>query len=168
MTGIHTVVVPIDFSDTSRKAFNFAASLTKGHGCRIHLLHVIPDPLQQPWITQAPGVDYAAMEEGWRTEARVAMQQWIEEADRTGLVSVARVQAVVLAGKPANMILDYAEAQHADLIVMGAHGESAVTRFFLGSVAERVVRHADRPVLTVPRGCDVPLPIAASTTSTSA
>jgi nucleotide-binding universal stress UspA family protein len=55
-----------------------------------------------------------------------------------------------LLGHPATLINAYAEEQRADLIVIGARGTSAVSRFLLGSVAERVVRHAHVPVLTVP------------------
>jgi nucleotide-binding universal stress UspA family protein len=148
MSAVETIIVPVDFSETSVDALHLACELARTSHSRIHLLHVIPDPLQQPWITQAPGVDYFAMEEGWRDDA---MRRLKELAGRENQ-SFKTATIAVRSGKPADAILAYAEEQHADLIVMGAHGESAVVRFFLGSVAERVVRHATMPVLTVPRG----------------
>jgi nucleotide-binding universal stress UspA family protein len=151
MPSVETLIVPIDFSETSVDALHLACELAQTTRGSVHLLHVIPDPLQQPWITQTGGVDYFAMEKGWRDDA---MRQLKELAARTDLPAGAATVAV-RAGKPAEAILAYADEQGADLIVMGAHGESAVVRFFLGSVAERVVRHATVPVLTVPCGCAV-------------
>lgn len=160
MASVETIVVPVDFSETSIDALHLACELARTSHSRIHLLHVIPDPLQQPWITQAPGVDYFAMEEGWREDAMRRLKELAGGENQ----SFKPATIAVRSGKPADTILAYAEEQHADLIVMGAHGESAVMRFFLGSVAERVVRHATVPVLTVPHGSAT---TAASATATN-
>lgn len=147
MSSIDTIVVPIDFSETSLDALALACTLARVSHSHIHLLHVIPDPLRQPWITQAPGVDFVAMEKAWQEDAMKRLRAIAHQQHDCGTIRLS-----VRSGKASETILAYAADEHADLIVMGAHGESAVVRFFLGSVAERVVRHATIPVLTVPRG----------------
>lgn len=148
MPSLGTIVVPIDFSDTSRDALRLAAALARTSHGRLHLLHVIPDPLRQAWIVEAPGVDFLGIADQWRRDASERLQQLVREEG----LPAADVTIAVPAGQPSEAILQYAQEHEADLIVMGAHGESGVMRFFIGSVAERVVRHSRVPVLTVPRG----------------
>jgi nucleotide-binding universal stress UspA family protein len=160
MSSVRTIIVPIDFSETSREALRMACALAPAAQREIHLLHVIPDPLRVPGLESAAGIEYyAEVERTWKERA----QQQLQSVAADEGLPADQVITVVLMGHPARLIVEYAEEQRADLIVIGTQGEGAVTRFLLGSVAERVVRHAIVPVLTVPprgRAKDVEHPLA--------
>jgi nucleotide-binding universal stress UspA family protein len=148
MHTIHTVVVGVDFSDNSKDAIEAARELAHLPDGRLHLLHVVPDVFHTPWMVDSPGVDLHDVQ-----------RRWIEEAEQ-GLVVMAACEALdpievttaVTVGSPAAAIVDYANEHHADSIVLGSHGHGLIRRFVLGSVAERVVRQTDCPVLVVPHG----------------
>ena len=71
--------------------------------------------------------------------------------ENTGKAANIEVESVILEGSPADEIVDFAEKNDIDLIVMGTQGKSAIQRFLIGSVAENVVRHSKRSVLVVRR-----------------
>jgi nucleotide-binding universal stress UspA family protein len=146
MLTMRTVVAPVDFSDTSMDAIAYARDLARSFDAHVHLLHVVPDPLQQPWAVEAPGLDYPGLSEQWRAEARERLQTLGLE----GGLEPAQTTLAVAAGAPHRAIVDYALEHRADLIVLGSHGHGPVVHFLLGSVAERVVRQAVCPVLIVP------------------
>jgi len=141
-----TIVMATDFSETSEDAWAVACRLAVGTGSRVHLLHVCADPLRQPWTVEAVGVDFQAIATEWRLQAghRLAGIQ-----PQAGL-DERRIDRVVVSGVPHTAITDYAAAVHADLIVVGTHGYGPIRHLLLGSVAERVVRQAPCPVMTVP------------------
>ena len=141
-----TIVVAVDFSDTSRDAWAAACKLAVQTGSRLHLLHVSPDPLRQPWAGDGMGVDYSAVAEEWQLQACARLATLTPEAG----LSDDRITRVVIPGVPHAAIAGYAAAQRADLIVVGTHGYGPVKHLLLGSVAERVVRQAPCPVMTVP------------------
>jgi nucleotide-binding universal stress UspA family protein len=146
MLMVKTLLAAVDFSDTAMDATGYARELAHSFDARVHLLHVVPDPLQQPWAVEAPGLDFPGLAEQWRAEAHERLQalgaQAGLDADRTVLA--------VAAGVPHRAIVDYATEHAVDLIVLGSHGHGPVVHFLLGSVAERVVRQAVCPVLIVP------------------
>jgi nucleotide-binding universal stress UspA family protein len=120
------VVLATDLSESSRAAARAAADYARRLGARLHVLHVL-------WPTS----DAAA---------GPALERLAGE-----LRATAPVVTAVESGMPAaDIIVRYAERQRASLIVMGTHGRTGVSRALLGSVAERVVRTAPCPVLTVP------------------
>jgi nucleotide-binding universal stress UspA family protein len=86
-----------------------------------------------------------AMKEQLITEGKKATA-YVENAGRAANVEV---ESVILEGNPAEEIIDFAEKNDIDLIVMGTHGITGIPRFLLGSVAENVVRHAKKAVLVV-------------------
>ncbi|MGV3517189.1 universal stress protein [Luteitalea sp.] len=141
-----TIVVAVDFSDTSDAAWAAACRLAAMTNSDLHLLHVSPDPLAQAWTAEAIGVDFAALARDWREQARVRLAA-IEPV--AGLDD-ARITRVVATGVPHAAIIEYAESVDADLIVVGTHGYGPIKHLLLGSVAERVVRQAACPVMTVP------------------
>jgi nucleotide-binding universal stress UspA family protein len=122
---IRTVVFPTDFSDCSRRAGVQAADVARHFGAQLHVLHV-DDPVAAPTppsrLTRATA-----------------------DLDVDGEVTTA-----IALGVPAHAICAYARGVDADLIVMGTHGRTGVSRAVLGSVAEAVVRHARCPVMTIP------------------
>jgi nucleotide-binding universal stress UspA family protein len=163
MSSIRRIVVPIDFSDTSREALRLACALAPAAERELHLLHVIPDPFRVPGLESSAGIEsYAQVERAWKARAQQQLRSIVADEG----LPAAQVITVVLMGHPASLIVGYAEEQRADLIVIGAEGEGAVSRFLLGSVAERVVRHAHVPVLTVPprrTAAQEPVPAVSST-----
>jgi nucleotide-binding universal stress UspA family protein len=146
MPAIRSVLVPIDFSDTSRAALRYAVDLAKRFHSRLHLLHVFPDPVRQPWVFEAGLAGYVEGLALRREETIVALRALATEAHLDPRHTTTRV----VDGAAHHEIIDYARKQGVDLIVMGTHGHGALTHLLLGSVAERVVRHALCPVLVVP------------------
>jgi universal stress protein A len=137
------ILVPLDFSANSTRALDYARGLAEKFDAALHLVHVCEVPSMM-----TPSLDaYAIAYSDWR-------QRLGEEAERqlntvTATLGNGRVTTEVLFGHPAPSIVDAARANRADLIVMGTHGHGAVMHLLMGNVAERVVRTAPCPVLTV-------------------
>jgi nucleotide-binding universal stress UspA family protein len=146
MLTVGTLLVAVDFSDTTTEVAEYGRELARSFGAGVHLLHVVPDPLQQPWAVEAPGLDFPGLSDQWRAEARERLHTL---ATQVGLGERTTVLAVA-AGVPHRAIVEYAAEHHANIIVLGSHGHGPVVHFLLGSVAERVVRQAVCPVLIVP------------------
>jgi nucleotide-binding universal stress UspA family protein len=145
MSSMQTVVVPVDFSEPSDAAWRAACDLAAIAGSDLHLVHVCPEPLRQAWALEAVTMDLDAVALEWLEEARenlarIALPAWLDPA---------RVTRTVLFGFAPGRIVDYAVEHRADLIVMGTHGHGPLHRLLLGGVAERVVRTAPCPVMTV-------------------
>ena len=145
MSTFKTIVVAIDFSGTCDDAVRTVNEIARDYYSRVHLVHVVPEPLQQPWSIDAGGIDVTELRKAWfenaeRRLARIASEFPVPE----------RVSQAVIVGPPAGEITRYAKEHGADLIVMGTHGYGPVRRFIVGSVADRVVREASCPVLLVP------------------
>jgi len=143
---LRTIVAAVDFSKTSETAWAAACRLAMDTDSRVHLLHVSPDPLSQPWTVEAIGVDFPAIAESWRQQA---WQRLTAIVPAEGL-SEDRITRAVVIGVPHQGIVEYAATHHADLIVVGTHGYGPIKHLLIGSVAERVLRHASCPVMTVP------------------
>jgi nucleotide-binding universal stress UspA family protein len=123
---VREVLFATDFSEPSRLAGQPAAELARHFGARLHVLHVVP-PVTDP------------------TPAHAALRAAAAELG-TGLSIV----TAVASGRTASQIVDYARRYAVELIVLGTHGRTGVSRAILGSVAEAVVRRASCRVLTVP------------------
>jgi nucleotide-binding universal stress UspA family protein len=136
------ILVPTDFSDCSRKALHYATAFAKIFRAEIFLLHVLDMPL-------------AAGEAGMAVEM-AAYQKSIHAAADKGMIAFLKdhpepppAEKEIRAGVPYREIIQTADNQRIDLIVMGTHGRTGLGHFLLGSVTERVVRHARSPVLVV-------------------
>lgn len=135
-----TAVVPIDFSAESPRAIATALELVAAPA-QLHLVHVMP-----PLETMSPGFLMGDITEASRTrKVTEALSKLTAETGAIGATLVA------LIGTPGLEISDYARRQQADLIVIPSHGYHGVKRLFLGSVAERVIRHAPCDVLVLRR-----------------
>ena len=137
------ILVPVDFSASSERALDYAHGLARKFDAALHLVHVCETP-----SVMTPALDaYAIAYADWT-------QRLGEEADKqlkkltAGLADVS-VTTEVLFGRPAVAVAGAADAIGADLIVMGTHGHGPVMHALMGNVAERVVRTASCPVLTV-------------------
>jgi universal stress protein A len=148
MTPIRKILVPVDFSDSSEFALRYALALAEKLDVpSIDVLHAwdLPGYLR-PDLTVWAGDVSGSLAEHARREADEGMSQLFE---RLGLAERADVRSFVLSGTPYATILSTLEEDGYDLVVMGTHGRSGLSHVLLGSVAERVVRHAPCPVLTV-------------------
>jgi nucleotide-binding universal stress UspA family protein len=140
------ILVPTDFSPTSNLAIEYATTLAKWLGASVHLLHVVEDPFvggalgSEVYIASVPGLHMQLVD-----EAAVKLADLVPAADR----DLIKITSEVRVGQPADSICEVAKAEHCDLIVMGTHGRRGVAHLFLGSVAEKMVRVAPCPVLTV-------------------
>jgi nucleotide-binding universal stress UspA family protein len=147
MGMFNTIVVAVDFSEMSRDVLHYAVQLAGSvPGASLHVLHVVPDPLQQPWTVEAAGIDFARLEQEWVAEANRRVHQLITAEG----IEASSAKAVVQVGRAADTIVRYGTDISADVIVMGTHGYGPIKRFMLGSVAERVLRQAPCPVVTIP------------------
>ena len=149
-TTIHKILVPVDFSEGVQPALTLAASMARTFHASIDLLHVWqPPPLIPLPLVVVGGVAEATpinMEELARTTAGAQMKRIADALRDQG---VAELHSRVAIGSPAHEIVELAELGHFDLIVMGTHGRVGLAHAVLGSVAEKVVRRARCPVLTV-------------------
>jgi nucleotide-binding universal stress UspA family protein len=146
MIAIKNVLVATDFSAPSETALNYARAMARSFGAKLHVLHIF-EPL---WITSADvvggGVALATMIQGLEDTARKQLEEAVTEDDRRELKAVAEM---VTSESPAREIANYAHDNKVDLLVIGTHGRSGISRMLIGSVAEKVVRLAPCPVLTV-------------------
>ena len=151
MKTIRRILVPIDFSPSSRAAIDLATSLAKDlqPAATIDLLHVFHPPALMPsgLLAIAPdrGGPPLTLEDLARERAEVGLKDARAKLKQSNIESHAHLGI----GDPAQEILTVADQQHFDLIVMGTRGKSGLAHLLLGSVAEKVVRHAHCPVLTV-------------------
>ena len=144
MISLKQILVPTDFSDASQVAVRYGRALAEAFGSSIHLLHVLEDPFIYAPVSEGyvPPLNFY---EDMERAASDRLEQVLDATDRAKL----RAQLVLQKGSPFVEIIRYARAQNTDLIVMGTHGRGPIAHMLLGSVAERVVRKAPCPVLTV-------------------
>ncbi len=145
MIEIRKILAPTDFSPHAARAVRYACRLAERLDSELHLLHVLtdvipagPDPLLAPVL---PPEYYQEMEE----QSRISLAQLVEPdwGHPHGF------QAAVKWGSSVEAITEYARDTEIDLIVIATHGRTGLSHVFLGSVAERIVREAPCPVLTI-------------------
>jgi nucleotide-binding universal stress UspA family protein len=150
MPDIRKILVPVDFSMGSRAAVDYAAALALKLGASIDLFHVWTPPALVPenLLVIAPDQKGGGLtlEDLARSRAMTEMKEFQGVLQHRG---VANVVPHVGIGDPAREILAFAGHARHDLIVMGTHGRTGLAHLFIGSVAEKVVRRAACPVLTV-------------------
>ncbi len=148
MIALEHVLVPTDFSDTSAAALRYGKAFAAAFGASLHIVHVIEEPYGQPWAVEAYGFSLASLQEEWEKEARARLDALVTEEERQTLKAV----TTTLSGHPVAEIHRYATEHGIGLIVMGTHGRGPLGHVVMGSVAERLVRKAPCPVLTVHAG----------------
>ena len=145
MIKITNVLVPTDFSESSASALDYGREFARTFGATLHVLHVVANPMM--WAgPEAVGVDFARVQADLVAGARAELDRVVTPEDREQLKAVKMTRA---GSSPAFEIADYAKEEGIDLIVMGTHGRGVVGHLLMGSVAEKVVRIAPCPVLTV-------------------
>jgi len=137
------VLVPIDFSDTSKKAFQYALQFAKRFGCKIVLLHVIEPETSIAGTPLAVDMFAQPEEDTAAAEAELALLAASSGSRQTSFGSAVRI------GHAPNEITKAAKEMDVDLIVIATHGYTSWRHLCIGSTAERVVRTAPCPVLVV-------------------
>ncbi|MBM3460944.1 MAG: universal stress protein [Armatimonadetes bacterium] len=131
------ILVPVELDDAPPRLLDDAARLARKLGSKLIVLHVIDiRPLVADFAVIPPIEELHAF-------ANETLQSWCDKLDDL------KTDVVILHGNVVEEILDYADTVDADLIMMSTHGRRGVERLVLGSTAERVVRHSQRPVLTL-------------------
>ncbi len=148
------ILVPVDFSEYSRYAINFAVQLATKTGSEIHLLHVIEAPTAQSFTTM--GMVYVDdTDEVYFAELRKVVKAKLESfaggESSKGVVVIPKVYI----GKPYENISEHIASHSADLIVMGTKGSSGLKELLVGSNTEKVVRFSKCPVIAIPVPLDL-------------
>jgi nucleotide-binding universal stress UspA family protein len=140
--NLKQILVPIDFSDCSIKALEYALPLAEQFGARLRLMYVA----QAVYPVAALGpLDLASLQAGERAEA----EEKLTELARKVIGDRARSEILVATGQPSDEIARIAGESETDLIVISTHGHTGLKHLWLGSIAEGVVRKAPCPVLVV-------------------
>ena len=137
MIQLNNLLVAVNFDEASNVALVYARSLAKNFGARLHVLHVMENVFLRPMAN-----DPRAVEAGITRR----LLDSLTDEDRTALHAVPVIRK---SDAPADEIVNYAQYESIDLIVMGTHGRPGLAHLLMGSVAEKVVRTAPCPVLTL-------------------
>jgi len=145
MIVMKKILFPTDLSDAAAEAQLYACSLAEQYGAELHILSVVqdvtlisPDPMN-PWVMPASSLD----------EVIAGVSAELDKIPDPNWAAGKQIVRTVRTGVPFLEIIRYAKEQTIDLIVLGTHGRTGLAHVLLGSVAERVVRKAPCPVLTI-------------------
>lgn len=145
MIKITNVLVATDFSDTSASALNYGREFARTFGATLHVLHVVENALM--WAgPEAAGIDFVQLQADLEADARKTLSRIVTDEDRAQLKAVTTVRT---GSSPAFEIAGYAKAERIDIILIGTHGRGMMGHLLMGNVAEKLVRIAPCPVLTV-------------------
>lgn len=141
---IKKIIFPTDFTESSLYALNYAVDMAQCNNSKIYLVHVIYD-LSSISGLYVPHMPVEAMYKELEVSALKELEKFGVEA-REGIKDT---EYTVLHGVPYEEILRFSEEKEADIIIIGTHGRKGLDRVLFGSTAERIVRNAACPVLTV-------------------
>jgi universal stress protein A len=145
MIAIQEIVVATDFSESAAVALTYGRNFARAFSARLHVVHVVNDLAASAPVSEIP-MDLTKIQAQLDIEARTSLDALVTDDDRRTL----KVAPTLLtSATPARAILAYAADVKAHLIIVGTHGRGGLAEFFLGSVAQKIVRSAPCPVLTV-------------------
>jgi nucleotide-binding universal stress UspA family protein len=146
MITMKRILHPTDFSEPSEHALSYAIAMAEEFNAELHLLHVVEEVARAAYfdVLQVPPV--ADMLDDCIGEAKRIMDDMVSEENKA---KVGKIECHVRTGVPFLEIVNCAEELQADMIVCGTHGRSGLKHVLFGSVAERIVRKAPCPVLSV-------------------
>ena len=145
MLAIKRILVPTDFSEPSQDALAYAKGLANAFGSSLHVLHVLEDLAAHAWTTEVYVAALPGVHEEMERQATERLGELLSEEEKRKYDA----KLVLRTGSAFVEVVRHAREEGIDLIVMGTHGRGAIAHMLLGSVAERVVRKAPCPVLTV-------------------
>lgn len=136
------IVLATDGSENTQRAISYGIELAKLSGATVHALYVVDTPsiISENWTAGKETIYEIIRADGKKVVSKVK---------KIGEASGVEVKEVILDGYPSNEIIDFAENNNIDLIVMGTLGKTGLERFLIGSVAEKVVRGSKVPVMVV-------------------
>ena len=138
------ILCPVDFSESSDRALDYALALAKRHGGRVVVMHVLPtvlaDPELYPYLTEPVLASGEARDRAYRR-----LGDFVHRALADGIGA----EVILEDGDVVEEVLKKAERRETDLVVMGTHGRRGFRRLLLGSVTERVLRQSEAPVLSI-------------------
>jgi len=147
MLPLKKILVPTDFSEPAQEAFERALELARHFSAQLLMVHIVPPvPVPyQPMVSPAPAFDITAYLQDLVKISKDNLQNYVNDHVPQGVPATVSVAA----GDPAYEILRLAKELEADIIVIATHGHGGWRHFLFGSVAEKVVRLAEPPVLVV-------------------
>ena len=146
MITLKNLLVATDFGDASSTALAYGRELARRFDATLHVLHVADDVAASAMMASELPYDVRGIQADLDAADRQQLEALVTEEDRREL----RTKILqITSAETAQTIMAYAKDARVDLIIMGTHGRGAVAHFLMGSVAERVVRNASCPVLTV-------------------
>ena len=143
MLRLQKILVPTDFSDSARHAFDYGHAFARDYGAELILLHVV-EAVPVGYASDLFPVPAAEMYQEVSAYAQAELEKLSSEASGSGVAARTRV----VQGKPSAEIVRIAAEETVDLIVLGTHGKGMLDQAIFGSTTERVVRKAPCPVLT--------------------
>lgn len=147
MLTFKKILCPTDFSSYSYKALSVADDLAKTYDSEVLVLHVIaPVPLAAISGTAVSGFNVTLYTKELERSNRLELDRVVSER----FSSTTNVRGLMAHGTEADEIVNVAEEEDVDLIVIATHGMSGLKRLFMGSVAEKVLRHTLHPILMIP------------------
>jgi nucleotide-binding universal stress UspA family protein len=144
MKTFEKILTPIDFSENSEHAFDYALTLAAQFQSELIVLHVINEPVDLRGF-YVPHISFEQLER----EIADGAEKMMEKFCQTKMGDFTRYQTAIVSGIPYEEIIRKAEQAGASLIVLGTHGRTGLDHLIFGSTAERVVRSASCPVLTI-------------------
>lgn len=140
-----SILFATDFSENADFAFSYAVNAAgRSPGCKLYLLHVIPEPEAQFWKT------YIYEVEDIDEKAKHDIDNKIKLTYLPQVPKEVEFKVEIKVGKDYIKILEFAEEKNVDLIILGRHGHTAFGKLLFGNVTEKIARHANCPVLIVP------------------
>ena len=146
MIAVKNILVATDFGEPADAALNYGRALARTFNATLHVLHVVGDISATAYGAEGYLVALPDLQREVEDAARKQLDDRLVDNDERPLPTR---RELIVSNSPASAIVDYAARERIDLIVTGTHGRGAVAHLLLGSVAERVVRTARCPVLTV-------------------
>jgi nucleotide-binding universal stress UspA family protein len=140
-----TILCPIEFSDPSTRALEYALTLAEETGAQLILLHVVEQLVDAPQFGELSPLSLEQYRQRLEEDARVRLRSAVPEEVRVWCTPEERV----LSGKTYRVILDLAQQEKVEVVVMGVHGKGALNRRLFGSTTHHVIREAGCPVLTL-------------------
>ncbi|MBK7629896.1 MAG: universal stress protein [Ignavibacteriales bacterium] len=143
-TTINKVLVPIDFSDYSKSALKYAVNFAKSFNAEVILVYVV-EPIIYPPDFSMGQIAMPSINTDWDNRAK----EELDKLAKNEITGPNKVKTILKTGKPFVEIIETAKEENVDLIIIATHGHSGVEHILFGSTAEKVVRKAPCPVLTL-------------------
>jgi len=154
MVNLKKILVPTDLSEYSLAAMEFASTLAVMYAAKLYVLHVTGEAIPLLPSMHGMDIDIDVLKDRVQTDATHEVERFVHQRISPDL----RPISVIRIGHPAVEIKRFAEEEQIDLIVMATHGRTGLSHMLIGSVAEKLVRTSNTPVLTVkPHGARSPL-----------